>query len=183
MTAPRTPEGAVTDTVFALLAARAPGTVLPPLTLAQTIPQFTALVTQEGGRSVEAWLNLRPLAVRLVTAQTGVWPPVHVWAAPFDLEWVVIGPGPEAGASSSARRNRHQAGLLELSSLMGVLPRRIALPDGHPAGSFYDLDMTTGTPLATQDETGVLALLPNIEAATWRLTATFVAASPLRAAS
>lgn len=183
MTFAPTPAHALTDTVFALLAVRAPGTVLPPLTLNQSVPELTRLAEMVDGRTVQTWCNLRPLAVQLDTPQIGAGPEgPHVWTAPFDLEWAVVGPGPEPGSSASPRRTRFGAGLAEIATLTGALPRRIALPAGHPAGAFYDLDMAPGAPLATQDESGLLAILPSIEAATWRLTATFVAASPLRAA-
>lgn len=183
MTFAPTPSAALIDTVFALLAVRGPGTVLPPLTLNQSVAELTMLASTVEGRTVQTWLNLRPLAVQLQTAQMGLGAEgPHVWQAPFDLEWATVGQGPQSGSSASPRRTLYDQGLAEIAALTGALPRRIALPAGHPAGSFYDLDMATGAPLATQDESGLLAILPSLEAATWRLTATFVAASPLRAA-
>jgi hypothetical protein len=162
----RTPVGLAQDAVFALLVAQAAqgGSVLPTPSFDESILRFAESVPLEASSRVETWLNFVPGDPRPVANEVnGDGTETRVFVLPCAVDWVVLGRGAAPGQSASPRRDRFEAGQMELAACFAG-PRLLSLGAGVSAWLTF-ADQTA----QLAGDRSLMAALPNASAITINL--------------
>jgi hypothetical protein len=156
-----TPNAAAYKAVFDLLvqAAIANPTLLPVPSFDEDVARPSAMALNTNGSRTEAWLNVRPGNSRYLLSEVGAAGEIQHREVTISIEWVVIGKGTRPGTFASPRRDRFDAGLAAMRSVL-VGPRSITVE-----GVGLSYLRLADEAVSEVGEQSILAALPNVTAA------------------